>query len=543
MVSVYPGGYDDLPDPAGSATLKAAQHALLHGDVNRAIEALQATLGIEPQGLANTVADRLKHQARLSVKDFGATGLGVVDDSQAIADAAAALQAQGGGTLVFPEGTYRVFTTDFSADFPTAPLADFSALVGVRIEGYGATLHVDRALATDDYLTIFELNACLDIRVEGLSITHEGAEEWAAGTKERGARLVYALGGCRDIALKNIGMAGGLAFSAVAASGAADSARTIGVTIDGLRLSRIAYGINCQFSGDGLFARNVVSDAPHRTYLVYGVRNHDVQITSKDQDSDDAIIGAFEGVGCEDMRLRYANTASTNASEAAACVAIQFGDTTPAQIRKVAVEYGITWPAAGYFGYGLRIAKYSDPSTFDTVDRGHLLEGLTLSGKGVGGGGTASLPVRVDGTWGAGETMRNLTFRDLTWIGTANPEVVLDSLKDRALLLNVVSDVNVYVRGAAAGVITLVGCKAASLCADNADDTPMLYIGCDITDAANQSFTNKSFVDTLVAGTRYAFRPYSLPVLVYSRTGESAAEAALRNALAALQLVTDNTVA
>lgn len=44
----------------------------------------------------------------VSVKDFGATGAGVVDDSASINAAIAAVFAAGGGTVYFPEGTYVV---------------------------------------------------------------------------------------------------------------------------------------------------------------------------------------------------------------------------------------------------------------------------------------------------------------------------------------------------------------------------------------------------------------------------------------------------
>lgn len=52
-----------------------------------------------------------KQQERVSVKDFGAVGDGSTDDTVAIQAAIDSVEAQGGGTVHFPEGTYIVSDT------------------------------------------------------------------------------------------------------------------------------------------------------------------------------------------------------------------------------------------------------------------------------------------------------------------------------------------------------------------------------------------------------------------------------------------------
>lgn len=60
MASSYPGSLDSLTNPAsGDAMNSGAGHAAQHADANDAIEAIQATLGVDPQGGELTVADRL----------------------------------------------------------------------------------------------------------------------------------------------------------------------------------------------------------------------------------------------------------------------------------------------------------------------------------------------------------------------------------------------------------------------------------------------------------------------------------------------------
>jgi Endopolygalacturonase len=44
----------------------------------------------------------------ISVKDFGAVGDGVTDDTAAIQAAIDAVYGMGGGRLLFPSGTYKV---------------------------------------------------------------------------------------------------------------------------------------------------------------------------------------------------------------------------------------------------------------------------------------------------------------------------------------------------------------------------------------------------------------------------------------------------
>lgn len=59
--SNYPAGYDSLTDPTGADPLDSltVPHADQHADLNSAVEAIQQTLGTNPQGTHPTVRDRL----------------------------------------------------------------------------------------------------------------------------------------------------------------------------------------------------------------------------------------------------------------------------------------------------------------------------------------------------------------------------------------------------------------------------------------------------------------------------------------------------
>jgi hypothetical protein len=61
MATVYPGALDDFTNPTASDSLNdpTVPHATQHADANDAIEAIQATLGVDPQGTESTVGDRI----------------------------------------------------------------------------------------------------------------------------------------------------------------------------------------------------------------------------------------------------------------------------------------------------------------------------------------------------------------------------------------------------------------------------------------------------------------------------------------------------
>jgi hypothetical protein len=75
MATVYPGALDDFTNPTASDSLNdpTVPHATQHADANDAIEAIQATLGIDPQGTESTVDARIG--ALETTVDTASTGL------------------------------------------------------------------------------------------------------------------------------------------------------------------------------------------------------------------------------------------------------------------------------------------------------------------------------------------------------------------------------------------------------------------------------------------------------------------------------------
>jgi hypothetical protein len=61
MATAYPGAIDNFTNPTSSDTLNSVTvpHATQHADINDAVEAIETTLGIDPQGGSATVVARL----------------------------------------------------------------------------------------------------------------------------------------------------------------------------------------------------------------------------------------------------------------------------------------------------------------------------------------------------------------------------------------------------------------------------------------------------------------------------------------------------
>lgn len=105
------------------------------------------------QAGAGAVARDVRARLRdtISVRDFGATGDGVTDDTAAIN---AAITAAAGKTLDFPEGTYKVTS-----------LQSFTGAVGTRFDGRNRKAII--AAATDISIWTFDAT-CTDLIVDGL---------------------------------------------------------------------------------------------------------------------------------------------------------------------------------------------------------------------------------------------------------------------------------------------------------------------------------------------------------------------------------------
>lgn len=435
----------------------------------------------------------------INVRDFGAKGDGVTDDTVSVRAAAEALQSAGGGSLVFPRGTYKLYT-----DGSAATLADWTALNGVRVIGNGSTLTINRTFLANQTLTLFRLAGCKNVAISDLVVV---SPEEVAGSKDtRGITFCKAEAsggvGTVGIVLENIKQTGGVAFfQATKLSTDAAALKSREIRISNIDLTSVGYGIACQYSGDNLTARGVSTVKSHRSYFPYGVRNHDIVIVSKGNDSDDCLLRSYLGFGLENITLDYTNIdsdAAFPAANAATGVSLAPGDQTPGVFRNIKIRYTVRYNTNGGLGHAFHWYKNDNTGAYDTVDRGHVYDNIELSGS-VSGivPATGGTPFTTDGTWGTGETIHNFSLRDFRVnIAQSCTFRMLGSLKSRAIFENATSDSHIYITGNAVSKILVIGCVAQNFTGATTDTGHVDYIGCKITDGGVQSVVNKRFVET-----------------------------------------------
>ena len=135
-----------------------------------------------PGGVQQTVQARLEQY--VSVKDFGAVGNGVTDDTAAIQAAINSVFTSGGGSVLVPPGTYLVSTTTelgsvVEYDGTVRQLTELTCLVlrpQVKLVGFGASSIIQ---SSDNKNCITSVD-CDHTSIVGLSIKGQGATTNAA---------------------------------------------------------------------------------------------------------------------------------------------------------------------------------------------------------------------------------------------------------------------------------------------------------------------------------------------------------------------------
>ena len=98
-----------------------------------------------------------------SVVDYGADPTGATDSTNAFIACSQEVQANGGGRVVFPKGTYLIYKQGVSyANYPF----EFDSLSGIVVDFSEATIKVDPAKDwTGQNASLFRFTDCNDIYV------------------------------------------------------------------------------------------------------------------------------------------------------------------------------------------------------------------------------------------------------------------------------------------------------------------------------------------------------------------------------------------
>lgn len=464
-------------------------------------------IGYLPAGtgaVATTV--QIKLQQTVSVKDFGAVGdwdgSGGTDDSAAIRLATAYLQSLGGGKLIFPPGRYRVFS-----DGITTALGTFSGLDGVTIEFDGAELVVNRTFTGIQTIYMFLFNGCKNIK---LSNTVASCTQTQPATQKtsRGAYLYRFLQGCENISADNV-YANSLRAVWNFHREPSDSVNYSSRLIDIGRTTAVdcGYALLGSLSGNNLRAQ-LYTLRCGRSYFFTGASDHVVHLRSTNHEASvDCLLATDAGQGMQDVDLKYVNLDSTTNDLSINCVRIEYqdGQTYNGIFKNIRVDFNIqTVAGVTALGFAFGISKVANDLP-DPTDRGHVLDGVTLTGNinNPSGRGIAMLYI---GTWGVGEFVRNIKIDKLRCFSGATVNMNLSSLKDVATIQNFTSNTAVETTGNAVGKITYINSDVDGATTASTADTSLIdYYSSNIRSAANQSQINKSFFNTYIGAQLTTF--------------------------------------
>jgi hypothetical protein len=452
----------------------------------------------QTSGLSGAIARSLASKLGdvVSVKDFGAVGDGVADDTAAFGLWTTNLNSRGGGVAVIPPGTYKVTCPlssalcSFTSSIDGLVILAGGAIIDDVQSGYGTTLNS----------TLFRFTGSKNVAVpNGLRVeTYRSLITY--GTFE-GLSAFELLEGCSNFDI-SVEIDGGL--SAVKSTRAFDDPLTynssnIKVNVVAVRTH---YPYLSQFSGDDIDVE-INGTECGRNFFLYGTNGVKMRVHSKNQQST-SLIQAYNGYGNSDVSVYYYDRDSDDCQPAAPVMAIEWGDSTPARHSNIDIRLDVKNPTAAPWGNTISMAKYSDGGgTPDSTGRGHVLDGFRISGvsdnTGVAGKNHFNWEA---GLFASPDVQRGVVVENFTALGTdASMLFSLPVLSSPAVFNGVECETNINTSNGTTTKCIFVGCKMANFCTFLADTSAHDYISCVVTDGTSQNLEdNKTFINTSVVG-------------------------------------------
>ena len=411
-------------------------------------------------GAGRTVNASLKDLV-FNVKDYGAKGDNSVDDGTAIYNASVALSANGGGTLLIPPGTYKVWTVGQTYPFTSCNglaervIMPFCGLTGVKIIGEGATIAMDPTNTDMDasqlYATYIFFGSCINTEVNGLKVTGPPVSDY---TRSNYPVFVYSYKS-NGISMVNNwvqGVEAGFLCQSNVGDSVASHDRNIHIV--NLTVVQSYYGVNSENSGDNEVIDNLVVDTADRALFNYGNKNVKAQLIARNIGATIVLLygGYYQDLSLENYDVTVLEggflgpNTTTNAYNP---IEITHGTVHPAIIRNVKIRVELNPnPALSGQACAILLSKLAG-----AYDNGDIMDGIDISGSinGVVVGspffyGVIAMPT-VD-TWGAGDHWYNINLHDLNINSGHTPAIEsnlnLGSLGSSSMsITNVTSDGNI----------------------------------------------------------------------------------------------------
>jgi hypothetical protein len=430
----------------------------------------------EAGSVASTVYLHLRERINV-VADFNAAGDSDgtagngTDDTAAFQAAFSALQAAGGGRIIVPPRRYRIVLPGVAVTGGT-PLGAFTDLRGVAFEMDGSEFVVDSTYTGSQFVEMLKFTDCKNVDIDHLLVNRTSAEP-AGETASRGVEVLKFWDACEGIKIGCVEAE--RARSAVMfRRNALVDGKAKRIAIETIKAKDTGYGYNGVQSGDHLRIGSIEADTPTRSFYVYGVDDFRVRIKSKNHTGNgDVLLATGNGIGCSNGEIKYINTESTIADNSVNGVRLEYDATANCAMRGISVDLDIAGTASYYIGYGAMVTKS------DSVNQ--TLEDFEITGSinGVHANHRTVAICTGAGTWGSGDTLRNLSFRKLRLNASSQPVFNLVGLKDAAVFNGVQATSALDITGNSSTRIAHIGCNYESgvLSASNQDFVSTLLTG------------------------------------------------------------------
>lgn len=322
----------------------------------------------------------------------------------------------------------------------------------------GAELVVDRTFTGAVQCGLFELTACKNCTfVGGIKLTCTQSQPSGQHTS-RGPRFTQLLQGSHNFKCDSAYFTD-FREGHHAIRNSTDPRSYISRNPDFGVIYAYRTGYPCAGSLSGHGARAVIyAEECGRACFWTGIEGFDFEVHSKNQEASvNCLIttdpcndtGTLAGDGPRGG-LRYYDRDSTFADNSLNHIDLQIqgSELYIGRLSNLDIKFYIenTSPSA-WSGFAFGFSKVKSDATADTVDRGHTLENIRISGtvKGLSAN-QRSCATQRQGTWGATlDTFSLLTFERIKFDSTGQPNFILTSLKDICKIDGLVSTATVNV--------------------------------------------------------------------------------------------------
>jgi hypothetical protein len=249
---------------------------------NDVVVSVNAEVVIYDPPFANAVQTNVegKLAQTVSVKDFGAVGDGVTNDTAAIQ---AAIDS-GSLEIRFPEGNYNLGTLNTNGT-----VFNIQNVNGLRFLANGLVTFSFTWAANATQPVVFAFTNCSSVRFDGNFAFVDSVSYDGLGIK--GTKAIRFNDNNTNFTFENISFSNSLTGIEVVGTIDSRSVKNISANIIA---NNLYYGLNCQQNGDSVRA-NIYATNCRREYFVYGVRDHRIKLTIVNKNvNNSSILNSYE---------------------------------------------------------------------------------------------------------------------------------------------------------------------------------------------------------------------------------------------------------